>query len=135
LVAAPAASADCVPRVLSEMERKGMSAGMINRRTRTGMGIRVSDAAGGYRAAYAGLYLFTLLLYLRPQDLAPALGAIPLAKMAIIATFAAYLISKLNASENLVRWTLELYMLLSIAALAIIHIPFAASPQESVATL
>lgn len=99
------------------------------------MGIRVSDAAGGYRAAYAGLYLFTLLLYLRPQDLAPALGAIPLAKMAIIATFAAYLISKLNASENLVRWTLELYMLLSIAALAIIHIPFAASPQESVATL
>jgi putative inorganic carbon (hco3(-)) transporter len=82
--------------------------------------------------AFAGFFVFTFLLYARPQEMFPELfGSIPLVKLVAIGTLLAYFIAKLTAGERLTRWTLELCMVLVIAALGILFTPIAAAPQDS----
>jgi O-antigen ligase len=88
-----------------------------------------------YRIAFFGIWLFTLLLYLRPQDWIPALSAVPLAKIAAVATPIAYLIAKSNAGHRMEIWTLETKMIGIMVALAIIFIPISVSPKNSFDTL
>jgi O-antigen ligase len=86
--------------------------------------------------AFAGLFLFTFLLYARPQEMFPELfGQIPLVKMVAIGTLLAYFLAKLTAGERLTRWTLELTMVLVIALLGILFTPIAAAPQDSLNVL
>src|SRR5262245_28364580 len=83
--------------------------------------IFLSLAAGAGRGkhglAFAGVYFFTLLLYTRPNDLFPALGAFPLVKIVAIAILLIYIGSKLSAGERLTVWTTEMTTLMVIAAL------------------
>src|SRR6266511_3202125 len=79
------------------------------------------DTRGKHWLAFAGVYLFTLMLYARPNDLFPALGDFPLI----------YIGSKISAGEKLSVWTLEMTMLVVIAALGLLLMPIAASPKQS----
>jgi O-antigen ligase len=81
--------------------------------------------------AFAGVYLFTLMLYARPNDLIPALGAFPLVKIVSISVLLIYIGSKISAGERLSVWTLEMTMLMVIAALGLLLMPTAASPKQS----
>jgi O-antigen ligase len=90
---------------------------------------------GKHWLAFAGVYLFTLMLYARPNDLIPAIGDFPLVKIVAVAVMAIYGLSKGAAGERLSVWTLEMTMLMVIAALGLLLTPTAASPQDSIDTL
>jgi putative inorganic carbon (HCO3(-)) transporter len=82
--------------------------------------------------AFAGLFLFTLLLYIRPQEMYPEIvGDFPLVKLVAIATLIAYFISAITSGKRLSVWPIELSMILVIAALSLAFIPIAASPEDS----
>lgn len=89
-----------------------------------------------HRLAFAGLFLFTLVLYLRPNDLFPGLlGAFPVAKLIGLFTLIVYTGSKLSQGERLTIWPLEMKMLAAIVTLAVVHVPFAYSRANSFALL
>src|SRR5215468_7379001 len=87
---------------------------------------------GKHWLAFAGVYLFTLMLYARPNDLLPAIGAFPLVKIVAISVLLIYIGSKITAGGRLSVWTLEMTMLMVIAALGLLLMPIAASPQQSI---
>src|SRR5215475_14420886 len=99
------------------------------------IGLPLTSGAGATRdkhwLAFAGVYLFTLMLYARPNDLFPALGAFPLVKIVSISVLLIYIGSKISAGERLSVWTLEMTMLVVIAALGLLLMPIAASPKQS----
>src|SRR2546427_13236014 len=85
------------------------------------------------RLAFAGVYLFTLLLHVRPNELFPGLvGAFPIVKIVAIITTLIYIVSRLNEGRNLMSCPLELKMVALIAGLAILFFPLADSPQDSI---
>ncbi len=91
---------------------------------------------GADRLAFAGLFLFTLLLYARPNEMLPGLlGDFPLVKIVAILTLATYGASRLFSSERLVVWPFEMKMLALIVLLGLALVPLAASPQDSIDTL
>ena len=97
-----------------------------------------SDAGaprGKHWLAFAGVYLFTLMLYARPNDLFPALGDFPLVKIVAMSVLTIYILSKGAAGDRLSVWTLEMTMLVAIAALGLLFMPIAASPKDSLDTL
>jgi O-antigen ligase len=95
----------------------------------------VGAPRGKHWLAFAGVYLFTLMLYARPNDLFPVLGGFPLVKIVALSALAIYTLSKASAGERLSIWTLEMTMLVAIAALGLLFMPLAASPKDSVDAL
>lgn len=92
-----------------------------------------SAAASPHSAAFAGLFVFTLLLYARPQELFPQLfGELPLVKIVAIGTLIAYAVGKLRAGERFTIWPLEMIMLAVIVLLGIAFVPIARNPQHSI---
>ena len=90
----------------------------------------------GNSLAFAGLYLFTFLLYARPNELWPGIfGAFPIIKIVAVVTALTYGASMLNAGRPITIWPLEVRMLLLMVILAVLFMPFAISPQDSVDTL
>jgi len=102
-----------------------------------GLSIRSGAAVprGKHGLAFAGVYLFTLMLYARPNDLFPFLGDFPLVKIVAVSALVFYILSKGSAGERMSIWTLEMTMLVTIAALGLLFMPMAASPKDSVDTL
>jgi O-antigen ligase len=97
---------------------------------------KAGDRPASFKVAFAGLFLFTLLLYARPQEMFPEFfGSFPLVKLVAIGTLLAYFFAKLSAGERLTHWSLELSMVLVIAALGIAFTPIAAAPQDSIKVL
>src|SRR5262245_34918580 len=97
--------------------------------------MRLEEEGDPYRFSFGLLYLFTLLLYARPNDLIPAMGTFPLAKIvAIIAPFA-YIYAQYRLGKPVIKWTIEVKMVIVMLLLAVMFTPFAASPGDSVATL
>jgi probable O-glycosylation ligase (exosortase A-associated) len=91
------------------------------------------ESAPAPRALYAGLWLFTLLLYVRPNEAWPGLfGTFPLTKIVAIVTLLAYGAYKLSQAAPLTHWPLELKLVLLIGGLGVCFIPFAAQPGDSV---
>jgi O-antigen ligase len=90
---------------------------------------------GKHWLAFAGVYLFTLMLYARPNDLFPALGDFPLVKIVAMSVLTIYVLSKGSSGGRLSVWTLEMTMLVVIAALGLLLMPIAASPKDSIDTL
>ena len=83
--------------------------------------------------AFAGLFLFTLLLYARPQELFPQLfGELPLVKIIAIGTLIAYTGGKLRAGESFTIWPLEMKMLALILLMAVALVPVAVWPAHSI---
>jgi O-antigen ligase len=91
---------------------------------------------GSHPLAFAGLFVFTLLLYVRPNELFPdAIGDFPIMKIVAILTLIVYIGGKLGHGERLSIWPLEMSMLSVIIFLGIILIPIASAPQASVELL
>src|SRR5439155_21425342 len=92
----------------------------------------VTPSAIGDRLSFAGVYLFTLLLYFRPNELFPGIfGGAPIIKFVAVGTTMIYLASVLNQAKPITIWPVELNMTISIALLAVAFMPVAASPQDS----
>ncbi|MGA9772447.1 MAG: O-antigen ligase family protein [Blastocatellia bacterium] len=86
------------------------------------------------RFAFACLYLFTMMLYIRPNDILP-IGTFPLVKIVAIFMLIAYTGSKISLGQSMTIWPLEMKMLALIVALGILFTPIAASPLLSIETL
>src|SRR5262252_892899 len=97
------------------------------------MGLEEGDDP--YRFAFGLLYLFTLLLYARPNDLIPAMGAFPLAKIVAIIAPLAYIYAQYRLGKPVIKWTIEVKMVIVMLLLAILLTPLAASPSDSVDAL
>lgn len=89
--------------------------------------------AGSHPLAFAGLFVFTLLLYVRPNELFPDLfGAFPIMKIVAILTLIVYIGGKLGHGERLSTWPLEMSMLAAIILLGVILTPISAAPGASI---
>ena len=86
--------------------------------------------------AFAGLFVFTLLLYVRPNELFPEVfGNFSIMKIVAILTSIVYIGGKLGHGERLTVWPLEMSMLAAIILLGIIFTPIAAAPDASIELL
>ena len=91
-----------------------------------------TNSRGKNWLAFAGIYLFTLLMYSRPHEIMPEVfGWLPLPKIVAISSILIYVASKLRAGEALIVWTLELKMMTLLWALGLLFAPVAASPADS----
>jgi O-antigen ligase len=96
---------------------------------------RLEEGGDPYRFTFGLLYLFTLLLYARPNDLIPAMGTFPLAKIVAIIAPLAYIYAQYRLGKPVIKWTIEVKMVIVMLLLAVMFTPFAVSPGDSVATL
>ncbi|HYP26962.1 MAG TPA: O-antigen ligase family protein [Blastocatellia bacterium] len=91
---------------------------------------------GRHGLAFAGLFVFTFLLYARPNEMfQDFFGAFPVVKVVAIGTLLAYFVSKLGSGERLTVWPLELKMFAVITFLGVFFMPLAAAPGDSKALL
>src|SRR5262247_815279 len=97
--------------------------------------MRLEEEGDPYRFTFGLLYLFTLLLYARPNDLIPAMGTFPLAKIVAIVAPLAYINAQYKLGKPIINWTIEVKMVIVMLFLAIVFIPIAVSPTDSSATL
>lgn len=93
-----------------------------------------SAQKGSSRLAFTCLYLFTLMLYVRPNDILP-IGTFPLVKIVAIVMLLAYVGSKMSLGEPMTIWPIEMKMLTLIVLLGIVLTPISVSPQLSIETL
>jgi len=121
------------PGALFRRPTKG--SGADSQRGKIFLSLAAGAGRGKHGLAFAGVYLFTLLLYARPNDLFPAIGSFPLVKVVAIGIMLIYIGSKISAGDGLTVWTTEMTMLMVIAALGVLLMPIAASPKESLDTL
>jgi len=86
-----------------------------------------------HQLAFAGLYLFTLLLYIRPNELFPeVLGTFPIPRIVAIIAIVAYIGGMLGSGRRLTIVPVELKVLALIAALGVLFAPMASSQSDSV---
>src|SRR5262245_17743573 len=85
--------------------------------------------------AFGLLSLFTLLLYVNPNELIPAIGRFPLAGTVAIIAPLAYAYAQLKLGRSVIAWTLEVKMVFVILSLAVLLIPIATSWADSVNAL
>jgi O-antigen ligase len=95
---------------------------------------KVVTKRGQHMFAYGGVFLFTFLLYLRPNELFPMLGTLPIVKTVTFFVVVIYIVSKLGAGEK-TELSIEAKGMLGMAILALLFAPLAASPQDSIDTL
>jgi O-antigen ligase len=88
-------------------------------------------AATGHRIGYAGLILFTILLYLRPNDVFP-IGTFPIVKIMTIVTLAAFFVERIGQGGPLSAMPRPFKYLLIVAGLTILSIPVGLDPSTSV---
>ncbi|HEX2491667.1 MAG TPA: O-antigen ligase family protein [Blastocatellia bacterium] len=119
------------------LAKKGVRPGGYAWPKKPGRAVSIPREDGGdhRRLAFGLLYLFTLLLYARPNDLIPAMGTFPLAKIVAILAPLAYVYAQYKVGDPIIKWTIEVKMVIVMLLLAVIITPFAASPGDSVATL
>src|SRR5262245_50037644 len=97
--------------------------------------MRLEEEGDPYRFSFGLLYLFTLLLYARPNDLIPAMGTFPLAKIVAIIAPLAYIYAQYRLGKPVIKWTIEVKMVILMLLLAVMFTPFAASPGDSFTAL
>jgi O-antigen ligase len=89
----------------------------------------------GHAISYAGLFLFTVVLYFRPYELFTALRSLnSMAFWLGVFTLAAFLPSQIATEGNLTARPREVNLLLLFCLAALISIPLAINPGEAWAT-
>jgi putative inorganic carbon (HCO3(-)) transporter len=89
-----------------------------------------SSLVGRYAIAYRGLILFTILLYLRPNELLP-IGTFPVVKILTISTLAIYFLDRIGQGGSLSVIPRPFRYLLIMDALAVMSIPMGLDPASS----
>jgi len=87
-------------------------------------------APRGHTAAYAGLILFTVLLYARPNDLLP-IGTFPIVKIMTIATLVTFFVERLLLGGPLSVMPRPFKYLLALAGFVVVSMPFGLDPSAS----
>ena len=86
----------------------------------------------GHAFSYAGLFLFTLVLYFRPYELIPALsGLTSIAYWLAVLTLLVFLPSQLISEGNLTARPREVNLVFLLCLAALISIPLAINPGEA----
>jgi putative inorganic carbon (HCO3(-)) transporter len=112
------------------------SAQSVNTTTATTEASAAVAKSGSSRVAFVGLFIFTMMLYVRPNDLVPgAFETFQIVKIVAIFTILAYVGSQMSRGTGLTVWPIEMKMLAVILLLAIAFTPVAVSPQTSIDTL
>lgn len=86
----------------------------------------------GHRVAYAGLVLFTILLYLRPNELLP-IGTFPIVRIITIGTLLVFFLERLDRGGPVSIMPTPFKYLLILAGLSILSIPLGLDPASSFA--
>ena len=87
-------------------------------------------ARNGHLVSYAGLFLFTFVLYFRPYELFPALAGLTYLAFTIsIVTLIFFIPSQLAMEGNLTARLSEVNYILILAVLGILTVPIARSPM------
>ncbi|MDX2044074.1 MAG: O-antigen ligase family protein [Acidobacteriota bacterium] len=90
------------------------------------------QSTGKLGFAFAGTYLFTLLLYLRPNELFPEIfGTLSIIKFIAISALLAYVGGKLSSGEPLTIMTIEVKMILVMVGLCLLLLPVSLNPGDS----
>ncbi|MBK9313212.1 MAG: O-antigen ligase family protein [Acidobacteria bacterium] len=85
------------------------------------------------RLAFAGIYLLTLLMFIRPHEVMPGLfGGLPLIKILAISTIVIYIFSRVASHQRIITWPIEMKMMTVMWVMGIILTPIAVSPRESI---
>jgi hypothetical protein len=84
----------------------------------------------GHRVAYGGLILFTILLYLRPNELLP-IGTFPIVRIITIGTLVVFFVERLGQGGPVSIMPGPFKYLLAVAGLAIVSIPLGLDPAAS----
>src|SRR5262245_19967398 len=85
--------------------------------------------------AFGLLYLLTLLLYLNPNELIPAMGRFPLGGIVAVIAPLAYAYAQFKLGRSVIAWTLEVKMVFVMLSIAVLFTPIAASWADSVNAL
>lgn len=89
----------------------------------------------GHAFSFASLLAFTLVLYFRPQDYYPWLGAAKIALVPAILTLVAFVPSQLAAEGTLTARPREVNLVLLLCVLAAVSVPLALSPPDALDAL
>ena len=84
----------------------------------------------GHSAAYAGLILFTIFLYLRPNELLP-IGTFPIVRIVTIGTLLIFFVERFGQGGPVSVMPRPFKYLLVVAGLTILSIPFGLDPSGS----
>ena len=84
----------------------------------------------GHTVAYAGLILFTVLLYARPNDLLP-IGTFPIVKIMTIGTLIAFFVERLLLGGPLSVMPRPFQYLLALGGLVVVSMPVGLDPSNS----
>lgn len=90
----------------------------------------IRSFTGRHEIAYRGLILFTVLLYLRPNDLLP-IGTFPVVKILTIGTLAIFFLDRLGQGGPVSIMPKPFRYLLILNALAVVSIPMGLDPSAS----
>jgi O-antigen ligase len=90
------------------------------------------QARNGHGLTFACLFFFSVVLYLRPYELIPALSSFKTMAFYIgIVTLAVFFVSQLSIEGNLTARPREVNMVLLVGLAALLSIPFAVDPSEA----
>lgn len=88
--------------------------------------------AGSHSLAFKATYLFTLLLYLRPNELFPEIfGTLQIIKVVAIFAMGTYVMGKLSNGESLSIPPIEVKMIMVLVLLCLVLLPVSLSPSEA----
>src|ERR1041384_2960945 len=86
----------------------------------------------GHGITFAALFVFSVVLYLRPYELIPALSGITsMAFYVGVVTLSIYAITQIVVEGNLTTRTREVNLILLLGVAALLSIPFAINPGEA----
>lgn len=94
---------------------------------------RRPSTSKGQSAGYAGLILFTILLYLRPNEILP-IGTFPIVKIITIGTLVLFFLERLGQGGSFTVMPRPFKYLLVLAGLTIVSIPLGLDPASSFAS-
>jgi probable O-glycosylation ligase (exosortase A-associated) len=87
-----------------------------------------------FKYTFGAIYLFTLALYTRPNDLFP-IGDFPIVKIIAIIAPIAYIFERRDGKDLFFSRAIESKMIVLLGALGVLFTPIAASPHDSWHTL
>jgi probable O-glycosylation ligase (exosortase A-associated) len=93
-----------------------------------------AGALSQFKYTFGAIWLFTLVLYARPNDLLP-IGDFPIVKIIAILAPIAYIFERRDGKDKFFSRAIESKMILLIGALGVIFTPIAVSPHDSWHTL
>jgi len=92
---------------------------------------RTTKLTSGHKFTYAALFVFTLVLYVRPSELTQSPIAASIALVVGVATLVFYLPTQLALEGNLSASLPEVKLIALFAILGVVNIPLAMSPADA----